>query len=140
MKIKLLAISFLVLMSCNNPTKEVEKNDTEMEKPTSHLRHVVLFQFKDTSTPADIATVEAAFEELPSKISEIKGFEWGLNNSPENLNKGLTHCFFLTFDSEKDRDTYSKGPTGAGIAVESKDNVSHTNTHTAPTTRHRAQD
>jgi len=110
MKIKLLAISFLVLMSCNNPTKEVPKNDTEMEQPTSHLRHVVLFQFKDTSTPADIATVEAAFGELPSKISEIKGFEWGLNNSPENLNKGLTHCFFLTFDSEKDRDTYLTHP------------------------------
>ncbi|WP_313790804.1 Dabb family protein [Flagellimonas sediminis] len=81
-----------------------------MEKPTSHLRHVVLFQFKDTSTPEDIAAVEAAFNELSFKISEIKGLEWGLNNSPENLNKGLTHCFFLTFDSEEDRDSYLTHP------------------------------
>ena len=110
MKIKFLTLFMLILAGCNISTKEAPKNDTEMEKPTSHLRHVVLFQFKDTSIPADIETVEAAFEELPSKISEIKGFEWGLNNSPENLNKGLTHCFFLTFDSEKDRDTYLTHP------------------------------
>ncbi|WP_228235702.1 Dabb family protein [Allomuricauda sp. M10] len=110
MKTNLLILFLLVLVGCNSSNKEVQQNETEMEKPTSQLRHVVLFQFKDTSTPEDVDTVEAAFEELPSKISEIKGFEWGLNNSPENLNKGLTHCFFLTFDSEKDRDTYLTHP------------------------------
>ncbi|MEC7265474.1 MAG: Dabb family protein [Bacteroidota bacterium] len=110
MKTNLLILFLLVLVGCNSSTKEVQKNETEMEKPTSQLRHVVLFQFKDTSTAEDVAAVEAAFEELPFKISEIKGFEWGLNNSPENLNKGLTHCFFLTFDSEKDRDTYLTHP------------------------------
>jgi Stress responsive A/B Barrel Domain. len=110
MKTNLLILFLLVLVGCNSSNKEVQQNETEMEKPTSQLRHVVLFQFKDTSTAEDVAAVEAAFEELPSKISEIKGFEWGLNNSPENLNKGLTHCFFLTFDSEKDRDTYLTHP------------------------------
>ncbi len=110
MKTNLLILFLLVLVGCNSSTKEVQKNETAMEKPTSQLRHVVLFQFKDTSTAEDVAAVEAAFEELPFKISEIKGFEWGLNNSPENLNKGLTHCFFLTFDSEKDRDTYLTHP------------------------------
>ena len=40
----------------------------------------------------------------------IKSFEWGLNNSPEGLDKGLTHCFFVTFDSEKDRDEYLPHP------------------------------
>lgn len=110
MKIHYLLFSLVLMIGCNNPTNDTKSSEGEMEKPTSHLRHVVLFQFKDSSTPADIATVEAAFEELPSKISEIKGFEWGLNNSPENLNKGLTHCFFLTFDSEKDRDTYLTHP------------------------------
>ncbi|WP_196827547.1 Dabb family protein [Flavobacterium sp. CG_9.1] len=33
-------------------------------------------------------------------------YEWGVNNSPENLNNGLTHCFTLTFNSEADRDAY----------------------------------
>ncbi len=70
------------------------------------LRHVVLFKFKDSSTEADVAKVEKAFADLPSKIEEIRDYEWGTNNSPEGLNQGLTHCFLLTFASEEDRDAY----------------------------------
>ena len=74
------------------------------------LRHVVLFKFKDSSTAQDVDKVIAAFEALPKQISQIKAFEWGLNNSPENLNDGLTHAFLLTFSSEKDRDDYLVHP------------------------------
>jgi hypothetical protein len=74
------------------------------------LRHVVLFKFKDSTSAADIKKVEDAFRALPSKIKEIKSFEWGTNNSPEHLNQGFTHCFFLSFASEKDRDTYLPHP------------------------------
>ena len=74
------------------------------------LRHVVLFKFKDTATPEDVKKVEEAFSELPGKLSLIKGYEWGKNNSPENLNQGFTHCFFLTFSNEKDRDAYLVHP------------------------------
>ena len=81
------------------------------EKQSSiQLRHVVLFKFKDSSTAADIKKVEDAFRALPSKIKEIKDFEWGTNNSPENLNQGFTHCFFVTFDSEKGREVYLPHP------------------------------
>lgn len=74
------------------------------------LRHVVLLKFKDGTSGADIKKVEEAFRSLPSKIKEIKGLEWGTNNSPENLNQGLTHCFFLTFDSEEGRAIYLPHP------------------------------
>jgi Stress responsive A/B Barrel Domain len=70
------------------------------------LRHVVLFKFTDRTTPEQIKQVEDAFRALPSKINFIRGFEWGTNVSPENLNQGYTHCFFLTFVSDKDRDAY----------------------------------
>ena len=70
------------------------------------LRHVVLFKFKETATPANIKMVEDAFSKLPSQIKLIKGYEWGINNSPEKLNDGLTHCFTVTFATEKDRDDY----------------------------------
>jgi len=73
---------------------------------TTVLRHVVLFKFKDTSTPEDVKKVEAAFADLAKKLPLIKGYEWGKNTSPENLNQGLTHCFLLTFSSDKDRDAY----------------------------------
>ena len=74
------------------------------------LRHVVLFKFKDASTPEDVKKVEAAFADLAAKLPLIKGYEWGKNNSPENLNQGLTHCFLLTFSSDKDRDAYLVHP------------------------------
>lgn len=74
------------------------------------LRHVVLFKFKDSAKPEDIKKVEEAFAALPSKVSQIKGYEWGTNNSPEGLNQGLTHAFFLTFSSDKDRDDYLVHP------------------------------
>jgi hypothetical protein len=74
------------------------------------LQHVVLFKFKPEATPEKVAEIVAAFEALPSKIKEIRDFKWGTNNSPEKLDKGLTHAFILTFDSEKDRDTYLPHP------------------------------
>jgi hypothetical protein len=74
------------------------------------LRHVVLFKFKDSSSPADVKKVEDAFRALKGKISLIKDFEWGKNTSPENLNQGLTHCFLATFTSDKDRDDYLVHP------------------------------
>jgi hypothetical protein len=74
------------------------------------LRHVVLFKFKDNTTPKQISNIEDAFKALPAKISLRKGFEWGTNNSPEKLNQGLTHCFFVSFSSEKDRDAYLVNP------------------------------
>lgn len=76
----------------------------------SLLRHVVLFKFKDSTSAADVKKVEDAFRSLPSKIPEIKAFEWGTNNSPEGLSQGFTHCFFLSFSSEKDRAVYLPHP------------------------------
>lgn len=75
-------------------------------KEQKMLRHVVVFKFKDDASPGDVKKVEDAFRALPSKIKEIKGFEWGTNNSPENLAQGFTHCFFVSFKSEKDRAVY----------------------------------
>ena len=74
------------------------------------LQHVVLFKFKPEATPEKVAEIVAEFEALPSKIKEIKDFKWGTNNSPEKLDKGLTHAFILTFANEKDRDTYLPHP------------------------------
>ena len=79
---------------------------SNMQAQKKELRHVVMFKFKDTSTAGDIKKIEDAFAALPKQIKEIKSFEWGINNSPENLNQGLTHCFLVTFKSEADRDIY----------------------------------
>jgi len=74
------------------------------------LRHVVLFKFKDGTTPEKIKEVQNAFAELPNKIDIIKGFEMGTNVSVENHSEGLTHCFLVSFSSEADRDAYLVHP------------------------------
>ena len=111
----LLLFGAVAFSSCQNAEKtdsdkettELTKEPTEMKKM---LRHVVLYKFKDSSTPAQVKEVEDAFLALPSKIKEIKSLEWGTNNSPENLAQGFTHCFFVTFNSEEDRAAYLPHP------------------------------
>ncbi len=79
-------------------------------KETKMLRHVVLFKFKDDATPEQVKQVESAFRKRPSENKEIKSLEWGTNNSTENLNQALSHCLFVSFSSEKDRDAYLPHP------------------------------
>jgi hypothetical protein len=43
-------------------------------------------------------------------VPEVKNMEWGLNMSPEHLDQGFTHCFVLTFSSEKDLASYQLHP------------------------------
>jgi hypothetical protein len=83
------------------------------------LRHVVLFGWKAGTDTNAINKIVKSFKALPGKIDLIKGFEYGTNNSPENLNNGLTHCFLLNFNSEADRNAYLIHPAhkqfGAGL-------------------------
>jgi hypothetical protein len=81
------------------------------QSPKKELRHVVLFGWKVGADTASIDDAIKAFGKLPKQIKTIKKYEWGVNNSPEKLNQGLTHCFTLTFSSEKDRDEYLVHPT-----------------------------
>ena len=81
-----------------------------MSEDASVLRHVVLFSFKENTSDQDVDKIVEAFSALPDKISQIKDYEWGLNNSPEGLNDGLTHCFLVTFASEEDRAIYLPHP------------------------------
>lgn len=108
----LLAVVSISLSSCADETpKKVKTPEQEIVlENDSVLRHVVLFKFKDSTAQIDIKKVEDAFSALPGKIPEIIGYEWGTNNSPEGLEKGLTHCFFLTFKSEEDRAVYLPHP------------------------------
>jgi hypothetical protein len=81
------------------------------------LRHVVAFKFKSSAVPADIEKVEHAFKALKKKIPTVKALEWGTNVSPEKHDKGFTHCWILTFKSEKDRDAYLVHPEHKAFGV-----------------------
>jgi hypothetical protein len=100
---KVLCVALVFMASCLTATAQKEANK-------QLLRHVVLFGWNENTDPAYINKVVVALSDLQYKIPVIKSFEWGTNNSPENLNNGLTHCFTLTFTSEADRDAYLVDP------------------------------
>jgi len=74
------------------------------------LRHMVLYQFKDNVSQAQVGEVVAAFSALPNKIDSILGFERGINISTEGKSQGLTHAFVVTFRDQQALDTYLKHP------------------------------
>jgi len=73
---------------------------------TGVLRHVVLLKFKDGAAAADVKKVEDGFRALKGKIPGILDLEWGTNVSPEKLEQGFTHCFFVSFPDAAARDAY----------------------------------
>lgn len=103
-------IVFLSFTPTGSKKKLLIEKTPMTNQQDSVLRHVVLFKFKDGTSAGKIKEIVDAFSALPSKIPEIAGYEWGVNNSPEGLNKGLTHGFLLTFKSEADRAVYLPHP------------------------------
>jgi 5,10-methylenetetrahydrofolate reductase len=70
----------------------------------------VSFKFKPDATEQQVAALIEAFEGLQNEIPQILSFEWGLNNSPEGFDRGMTHVFLLTFENETARDEYLPHP------------------------------
>jgi hypothetical protein len=77
---------------------------------SKEVKHIVVFKYKTSATAAQIEEVTTAFKALKNKIPGITAFEYGVNNSPENLNKGFTHVYLLTFKDAAARDTYLPHP------------------------------
>lgn len=82
----------------------------ETTAQSGKLQHVVILKFKAGSDAEQIRKVETAFRDLKKKIPQIAALEWGTNISPEKRDKGFTHCFIVTFKTEKDRDAYLPHP------------------------------
>lgn len=73
-------------------------------------RHVVLFKFKSTATPAQVKAIEVAFAELAEKVDTVRGFEFGADVSPEGKADGFTHCFVVTFENKAGLEKYLPHP------------------------------
>lgn len=86
----------------------------DSEKPThvgdQVLRHAVYFKFKDSASESDIQGVVDAFAALEESVPSVIGFESGINNSPEGLDDGFTHCFLVTFADEQGLKEYLPHP------------------------------
>ena len=105
MKILSLLLALFVGVSFN----AVAASDSG-KKTKGKLHHVVAFKFKPTATKEQIKQVVDAFKDLKKKIKEVHTLKWGTNVSPEKHDKGFTHVFLLTFQTEQDRDAYLVHP------------------------------
>ena len=111
MKIYLgIGLAVLVAVACIAGTSIGKEPAAKKHRHIGQVRHVVLFKFKDGTSAEEVKKVEDAFRALPKKIPQIVSLEWGTNMSPEKLDQGFTHCFFLTFKTAADRDAYLPHP------------------------------
>lgn len=104
-------VMFCSISSCSNSSQTPKKRV---------LKHVVALKFKDDITAGRKAQAIQNFWDLKDEIPEIKEFEGGKDFSVEGLDKGFTHCFILTFESEAARDIYLPHPAHIRVAEQNK--------------------
>lgn len=85
------------------------------------LRHIVMYKFKDSTTPEQVQEVIDAFSGLPKKVDGIVGFEHGPNTSTEGKSEGMTHVFVVTFKDEAALAAYLKHPAHDAYVLVVKD-------------------
>lgn len=74
------------------------------------IHHIVFFKFNKGTTKKQIDNLAKALEEVKDKIPGIVKYVWGPSASVENLEKGYTHGFIMTFRDKKSRDNYLPHP------------------------------
>lgn len=74
------------------------------------LRHIVLLDFKDGTTPEQLAGMDAAAKTLKEAVDTIQTLELGRNLDSNTRNQGYTHCLFMTFKDEAGLQVYGPHP------------------------------
>lgn len=88
----------------------MNKLSLKTNKQHTLVQHIVCFKFLTNTSPDQVKLLEQSFFALQDKIPGVLKIDGGENNSPENLNKGLTHCFIITFVDQDARANYLPHP------------------------------
>lgn len=104
MKITRFSYAWVILVViCTSFSPETGSNQVVTpEKAESKLHHIVLFNFKEH---APLDTIEASMYELFGSIEGVNDLSFNKNVSSRDLDKGYKHSFYMTFESEYDRDS-----------------------------------
>ena len=99
---------FLVAGSMSMDFKKVVsyKIAPKIERKGKVIKHIVHLKYKDDAPVNKVEEAVQAFVDLKDKIPSIAKFEWGINDSTEGHDKGLTHTFVITFKDEHAREKY----------------------------------
>ena len=74
------------------------------------VRHILLARLREGAGADLFQAVAAGAREMAGQVEGVVGFEYGMNNSSEGLNRGLTHVITLTFANAQARDAYLEHP------------------------------
>jgi len=80
------------------------------------IEHLVILSIKASATEAEVTQALRSLEALMEAIPEIKTFKLLKNNSKESFATPYPYGFVMTFDSQKDRDTYVNHPSHVKLA------------------------
>lgn len=79
------------------------------------VKHVVLLKFKKTTTPERIKEIFAALANLRNYCQGLLDFSGGAYSGPENMGRGYTHGFVMTFRDAGCRDMYLPSEAHQGV-------------------------
>lgn len=74
------------------------------------VKHIALIKFKEGTSQEQIDQLFDSILDLTETVDGIEDYVSGPNSSPENLNKGFTHGFVMTFHDSAGRDAYLAHP------------------------------
>jgi len=74
------------------------------------IRHILLIKFNPSANASKIEELKTLFESMPQKVDGVTSVEWGINDSPENMNQGYTHSVLMNFADEAARQHYLPHP------------------------------
>ncbi|MDI9866955.1 Dabb family protein [Flectobacillus longus] len=100
-------IKIIAIAGCLTWTKGPEPTSKAIPSK-GLLRHVVVVTFKTNTSIDLIRKVDISFKNL-SKLSMVKGYEWGIVKDDKNTKK-VKHVYVTTFEGQKEEDAYGKSP------------------------------
>jgi len=74
------------------------------------VKHIALVRFKEGTSNEQIDELFDALLDVTENVEGVEDYVSGPNTSPENLNKGFTHGFVITFQDAATRDAYLTHP------------------------------
>ena len=74
------------------------------------ISHIVLLKCRADITEQQLTTMFCALNDLVDKIPGLQSCTSGSNCSPEAINRGYNHAFYMQFCSEQSRDAYLSHP------------------------------
>lgn len=92
------SIVIMLVLTVSSSTISMENTSKK-----GKLQHIVLIQFKASTSPEQLAKIENGAMTL-KEIKGVNNLMMSENISPENLNQCYTHSLTMWFENEADRD------------------------------------